>query len=119
MERAIGIGGIFFRSRDPEALAAWYRDNLGVELTDFGGAQFGATGDTVWMPFPHKTENFGPNLKQFMINYRVASCDRMVEQLRAKGAQIDGEIEDTELGKFAHAFDPEGNRFELWEPKAT
>jgi catechol 2,3-dioxygenase-like lactoylglutathione lyase family enzyme len=117
MERVIGIGGIFFKANDPAKLAAWYREHLGVELASFGGAVFGPTGDTVWSPFPQDTTYFGSD-RPFMINYRVASLDRMLAQLRAAGVSVDEKVDRSEFGNFGWAIDPEGNRFELWEPPA-
>ncbi|HEX4382466.1 MAG TPA: VOC family protein [Myxococcales bacterium] len=117
MERAIGIGGVFFRARDPEKLANWYRDQLGIEIgPGFNGHAFEATGQTIWSIFPMNTDYFGPSLKGLMINYRVESRDKMLAQLRAAGAAVDDELQDGEYGKFGWATDPEGNRFEIWEP---
>jgi predicted enzyme related to lactoylglutathione lyase len=117
MERVIGIGGVFFRARDPAMLSAWYREHLGIEIDDgFNGHRFGATGETIWSIFPMNTTYFGPSLKGSMINYRVESRDRMLAQLKAAGANVDAEIEDSEYGRFGWATDPEGNRFEIWEP---
>jgi predicted enzyme related to lactoylglutathione lyase len=118
MERVLGIGGVFFRAREPETLRAWYRDNLGIELEDWGGHVFiAADGDvTVWSPFAGDTEYFGRMDQQSMLNYRVRDLDAMREQLRAAGADVDEKIEDSELGRFGWATDPEGNRFELWQP---
>jgi predicted enzyme related to lactoylglutathione lyase len=117
MERVIGVGGVFFRAKDPEKLSAWYRDQLGIEVDpSFNGHAFGATGQTIWSIFPMNTDYFGPALKGLMINYRVESRDKMIEQLKAGGAQVDPQTEDSEFGKFGWATDPEGNRFEIWEP---
>lgn len=115
-----GIGGIFFRSRDPQALAAWYRDQLGVPVTagqtyaTFGGD--GDTGPTVWSSFPSDTDYFGPSGQAFMINFRVDDLDAMLKQLREAGADVEDRVEDYEYGRFGWASDPDGNRFELWEP---
>src|SRR3954464_15999477 len=116
MERVIGIGGIFFKSRDPVKLAAWYRDNLGLEVDAASNTvSFGPTGDTIWSPFPQSSEYFG-SAKPFMVNYRVASLEKMLAQLRAAGATACEKVQDEPYGKFGWATDPEGNRFELWEP---
>jgi predicted enzyme related to lactoylglutathione lyase len=117
-ERVKGIGGVFFRAKDPEALGRWYADTLGIALEDFGGATFRWKGDgtTVWSPFPADTEYFGTAEQQGMVNYRVSDLDAMLEQLRAAGAQVDDHVEEHEYGRFGWAVDPEGNRFELWEP---
>jgi catechol 2,3-dioxygenase-like lactoylglutathione lyase family enzyme len=118
MERVIGIGGIFFKAREPAKLAAWYREHLGVEIVaSFGGAVFGPTGDTVWSTFPQDSSYFGSD-RPFMINYRVASLDRMLAQLRAARVSVDEKVDRSSLGNFGWATDPEGNRFELWEPPA-
>jgi catechol 2,3-dioxygenase-like lactoylglutathione lyase family enzyme len=123
-QRVLGIGGIFFKARDPAALGAWYRDNLGVELESWGGAVFRwsgphnptATGTTVWSPFPADTRYFSPSESSFMVNYRVADVRAMVAELRAKGVTVDDRIEESEYGVFGWAMDPEGNRLELWQP---
>jgi predicted enzyme related to lactoylglutathione lyase len=115
MERVLGIGGVFFRARDPEVLRQWYAETLGLELEDFGGAVF-TDGPTVWSLFPADTDYFGASGQQAMVNYRVRDLDAMLAQLREAGVPIDAEIEESEQGRFAWASDPEGNRFELWEP---
>jgi predicted enzyme related to lactoylglutathione lyase len=119
-ERVTGIGGVFFKAKDPEALGRWYAEHLGIALEDFGGATFRWQGEgtTVWSPFPANTEYFGRGDQQGMVNYRVADLDAMREQLRAAGAEVDDRVEEHEYGRFGWAVDPEGNRFELWEPPA-
>jgi predicted enzyme related to lactoylglutathione lyase len=125
LERVTGIGGVFFRARDPRALLEWYRQHLGVEPEPDGEAvvfNWGRTegsdrpGSTTWAIFPSDTEYVGDRRSQSMINYRVARLDPMLEQLRAAGAEVDERIEESEFGRFGWATDPEGNRFELWEP---
>jgi len=123
MQKVQGIGGIFFKAQDPKALAAWYRDHLGIDLTEWGGAVFpwrahDPKGDaaTVWSTFSADTEYFAPSTATFMINYRVDDLDAMLAQLRAAGVRVDDKIEDGELGRFGWAFDPEGNKLELWQP---
>lgn len=119
MERVVGIGGIFFKARDPRALAAWYRDHLGVPIErDKTYATFtaGEAEQTEWSAFPDDTTYFAPSAAPFMVNYRVADLDRMLAQLRAAGAAVDDRVEEHEFGRFGWASDPEGNRFELWEP---
>ena len=126
MERVTGIGGIFFKARDAPALKDWYREHLGMEPEADGGVAFqwreGETperrGFTVWAPFRSNTEYFAPSDASFMINYRVNDLDRMLDQLRAAGVTVDDRIDKHPNGRFAWAMDPEGNRFELWEPKA-
>jgi predicted enzyme related to lactoylglutathione lyase len=120
--KAIGIGGVFFRARDPKTLARWYGEALGVSLDDSGNINFvpdasGRMPLTVWAPFEEETRYFGKREQQAMINYCVDDLDAVLERLRAKGATIDSKREDHDYGRFAWAFDPEGNRFELWEPK--
>ncbi len=124
MQRVLGIGGIFFKAADPKALAAWYRDNLGVELEPWGGVVFrwsgphnpSGVGTTVWSAFPADTKHFAPSASSFMVNYRVADCRAMVEQLRAKGCAVEERIDESEYGVFGWVMDPEGNRVELWQP---
>lgn len=118
MEQVLGIGGIFFKARDPQALAAWYREHLGVPVEPgqaYGVITSAAAGEqAVWSTFPADTTYFGGG--PFMINYRVRDLDAMLAQLRAAGAQVDARVEELEYGRFGWATDPEGNRFELWQP---
>ncbi len=123
MERVRGIGGLFFKAKDPERLRAFYRDLLGVPIEEWGGARFGwrehdARGDacTVWNPFSADTTYFRPSEAAFMVNFRVDDLDAMLAQLRAAGAPVDDRIEDGEYGRFGWVMDPEGNRVELWQP---
>lgn len=118
MERVTGIGGIFFKAKDPKALGAWYSEHLGVPVEAWGAASFrwSEGGTTVWSPFPADTEYFGPGPAGFMVNYRVSDLDAMRAQLIAAGAEVDEKTEDSEFGRFGWASDPEGNRFELWQP---
>jgi predicted enzyme related to lactoylglutathione lyase len=121
VERVTGIGGAFFRARDPERLRDWYVQHLGLEpAPDFIGTIFRAgDGDvTVWSLFPADTEYFGRREQQLMVNYRVADLDAMLAQLREAGVELDEKIEEHEFGRFAWGVDPEGNRFELWQPPA-
>ena len=117
MQRVTGIGGVFLRARDPATLAAWYAEQLGLEIEDWNGSVFRASGNEslVWAPFPADTEYFGRLDQQAMVNYRVADLDAMLAQLRAAGVPADGP-EETENGRFGWGVDPEGNRFELWQP---
>ena len=122
-EKVNGIGGIFFRVRDPARMAEWYRDHLGIAAED-GHADFpwrdkdrpDEIGRTVWSLFPADTDYFGPTRPAFMINYRVANLERLLAQLRQSGVTVE-KVEDYDYGRFAWITDPEGNRIELWEAK--
>ena len=119
MERVTGIGGVFFRARDAEALRRWYVEHLGVPLLDDGHVVFqDANATYVWGPFREDTD-YWPAEKQGMVNFTVSDLDAMREQLRAAGVEVDERVEGLEgVGRFGWAVDPEGNRFELWEPIA-
>ena len=128
-ERVAGIGGVFFKSRDPVALAAWYREHLGVQVSDGGtyatfttgadgGDDAGSPVTTVWSAFKADTKYLGTGPANCMINYRVRDLDAMLAQLRAAGVWVDEDVQDGEYGKFGWAADPDGNRFELWQPPA-
>src|SRR5262245_6139492 len=117
MERVIGIGGFFFRAKDPQALARWYETNLGINVyptTDEWWMQEG--GPTVLAPFDQDTDYFGRPDQQSMVNFRVRDLDAMLAQLRSGGATVSEEIQEAPYGRFGWATDPEGNRFELWQP---
>ena len=124
MERVTGIGGIFFKAQDPKKLQTWYRESLGIEPDADGSVAFkwreeentGRRGYTIWSPFPMDTSYFDPSTAPFMINYRVADLDAILEQLRSQGTEVDDKIEESEYGRFGWVMDPEGNRLELWEP---
>jgi hypothetical protein len=119
MERVTGIGGVFMRSRGPKALAAWYTEHLGVDAfsEDADRVWWQAEGPTVWSPFPADTDYFGRPEQTWMINFRVANLDAMLGQLRAAGVTVDDDVQVLDgIGRFGWGTDPEGNRFELWEP---
>ncbi len=116
MERVVGIGGLFFRARDPEALAAWYESALGIPSMTTQWSWHQEAGATVFTPFPADTDYFGRADQQVMVNFRVTDLHAMLAQLRAAGADVDDEVVEVDFGLFAHATDPEGNRFELWQP---
>jgi predicted enzyme related to lactoylglutathione lyase len=118
VERATGIGGVFVRSANPDALRAWYAEHLGLELEAFGGVSLRSRGGETltWAVFAGDTEYFGRRDQQVMVNYRVRDLDVMLAQLRAAGAAVDDRVEEQEYGRFGWATDPDGNRFELWEP---
>lgn len=126
MKKVTGIGGIFFKSRDPKKISAWYQQHLGLPMNEYG-AMFewfeapdpNATGQTQWSAFPDNTTYFAPSEKEFMINYRVENLEALVEELRKEGVTILDDIETYSYGKFVHILDPEGNKIELWEPGET
>ena len=118
-----GIGGIFFKAKDPKALGEWYARNLGVDVQDWGGAAFNwgegtdePKGATIWSPFKADTKYFEPSTGSFMVNYRVRDLDALLAQLREAGVQVDEKVDESEFGRFGWAMDPEGNRLELWQP---
>jgi glyoxylase I family protein len=115
MERALGIGGFFFRANNPDLLAQWYEANLGITSMESGWSWNQESGPTVFAPFPADTDYFGRADQQVMLNFRVQNLDAMLTQLRAAGAAVDDEVAEASYGRFGHASDPEGNRFELWE----
>ena len=110
-----GIGGIFFRSKDPEALARWYQEHFSINPVEAGPWQQEA-GPTVFSPFSADTEYFGRAEQQMMINFRVQNLAGLVEQLAAAGVRVDPHRESMEYGHFAWVYDPEENKIELWEP---
>ena len=116
MQRVTGIGGFFFRAMDPAGLAAWYEANLGISSTETAWSWSQQAGPTVFAPFPTDTDYFGRLEQQTMLNFRVDDLDAMLDQLRAAGATVDEEVAEASYGRFGHAVDPEGNRFELWQP---
>lgn len=125
MARVTGIGGVFIKARgDAKMLAAWYRDHLGLELEEFGGAVLNCQDDraedgglTVWATADPDGTWFAPSTATFMINYRIDDMDGMITQLSAAGISILQGPQTHENGRFAWVLDPEGNKVELWEPK--
>ena len=118
-EKVTGIGGVFFRARDPKMLAEWYEKNLGVSRTPTSAGQTPWTqeaGTTVFAPFPSDTKYFDRPEQQWMINFRVHSLDAMVAQLRKAGITVSVDEQNLPFGRFARLHDPEGNPIELWEP---
>jgi len=121
MAKAVGVGGIFLRARDPKALSAWYAQHLGIPSQDGGSLAFDgpeSTGMTVFAHFPADTRYFGDGPQQSMVNFRVDNMDRLLTQLAAAGVRIDPKRDDYPYGRFAWIWDLEGNRVELWEPLA-
>ncbi len=111
-----GIGGVFFRCADPEALSGWYQEHLGVMAVSETGAWEQQAGPTVFAPFSADTDYFGSMDQPFMVNFRVDDLDGFLVQLGADGVRIDPKREDSEYGRFAWIYDPEDNKIELWEP---
>ena len=124
MARVTGIGGVFFKARDPKMLAKWYRDNLGLDVQEWGGAALrwgtpeNPSGTTAWSLFSADTSHFAPSTAPFMVNYRVDDLGALLDALRNKGCNVLGGPEASEYGTFAWVLDPEDNKVELWEPPA-
>lgn len=122
MAKVIGIGGVFVKARDPVALRAWYRDMLGIEIHDWGGAQLWNDGPKrnygVWSAFAADTKYFEPSERDIMLNLRVDDLDGLLAHLREKNARVLDRREDTDDGKFGYVMDPEGMLLELWQPLA-
>lgn len=122
LRKATGIGGIFFKCKDPKKLREWYQTNLGLNTNQYGavfewrqGADAAKKGYTQWSPFKETTTYFAPSPKDFMINYRVENMDALLAQLKAGGVVITDTVQTVEYGKFVHILDLEGNKLELWE----
>jgi predicted enzyme related to lactoylglutathione lyase len=123
MQRVTGIGGIFFKARDAESLRAWYQTHLGIDVQAWGGAAFSWTGadgqpgagTTAWNVSAADSDYYAPSSAPFMINYRVADLDALLQALRDEGCNVLGS-EASEYGKFGWLLDPEGNKVELWQP---
>jgi predicted enzyme related to lactoylglutathione lyase len=123
IKRVTGIGGIFFKCKDPKKMREWYQTHLGLNTNQYGtvfewrqGADTTKKGFTQWSPFSEKTKYFEPSVKDFMINYRVDNLTALVEILKREGVTITDTIETYDYGKFVHIMDIEGNKLELWEP---
>lgn len=121
--RVTGIGGIFFKSENPNKQRQWYAENLGLAVNDYGSTfEFREAAEPhrkaylQWSPFAANTTYFEPSQKEFMINYRVENIEILVEELKTQGVTICDEIATYDYGKFVHILDPEGNKIELWEP---
>jgi predicted enzyme related to lactoylglutathione lyase len=121
--RATGIGGIFFKCKDPKKVREWYHAHLGLNTNQYGavfewrqGADTTKKGFTQWSTFSEKTKYFQPSVKEFMINYRVENLNALVDQFKRDSVAILDTIETVEYGKFLHILDVEGNKVELWEP---
>lgn len=124
MKRVTGIGGIFFKSANPQRLRDWYKKHLGINIEEWGGTAFRwknddnpeGVGTTVWNIFDASTNYLAPSQATFMLNYRVDKLAPLLEALRAEGCNVDAKTDDSEYGKFGWVFDPDGNKIELWEP---
>lgn len=124
MKRVTGIGGVFFKARDPAVLGTWYQTHLGIDVQSWGGAAFDwvddsgnpVKGTTAWMIAPADSKQFAPSSAPFMVNYRVADLDALLRALRAEGCDVLDKTDDSEYGKFGWVIDPEGNKVELWQP---
>ncbi len=123
MKKVTGIGGIFFKCKNPKKVKEWYAKNLGLQTDQYGttfewrtGADSTKKGYTQWSPFKETTKYFEPSTRDFMINYRVENLQALVEQLKADSVTVLDTIESFEYGKFVHILDIEGNKIELWQP---
>jgi predicted enzyme related to lactoylglutathione lyase len=120
-KRVTGIGGFFFKTKDPDAIKNWYNTHLGLN-TDAYGCTFwwkdeaGNKCSTQWSPFKEDTKYFAPSKKAYMMNFRVENLVELMALLKKEGVKIVGDIEEYEYGKFGWILDPEGNKIELWEP---
>ncbi len=122
-KRVTGLGGVFFKAKDPEAIRSWYQQHLEIEMNEYGGMfQWREkdlpekVGNTAWNAFPEDTAYYQPSKKDFMFNYRVENLEELLSVLKKEGVEIVGEIETYPYGKFGWIMDPEGNKIELWEP---
>jgi predicted enzyme related to lactoylglutathione lyase len=123
MKKVTGIGGIFFKSENPEKIKKWYQKNLGLTIDEYGSSfEFRNANKPEeinylqWSPFQKDTKYFEPSKKEFMINYRVDNLELLVAELKKDGVTICDKIESFDYGKFIHILDPDGNKIELWEP---
>lgn len=122
MKRVTGIGGVFFKSKDPKKITEWYHKHLGLETNPYGATfdwyespDSSQKAQTQWTPFPETTKYFEPSGQDFMINYRVENLVSLVEELKKEGVTIVDKIETYDYGKFVHILDGEGNKVQLWE----
>lgn len=123
MQKVTGIGGVFFKCKNPDKIKEWYKTHLGFD-TDQYGARFewqesddpAKKGSTQWSPFSETEDYFAPSTKDFMINYRVVNLVKLLKQLKNEGVTVVDTIETYDYGKFVHIIDIEGNKIELWEP---
>ncbi len=126
MRRVTGIGGVFFKARNPGALRAWYERHLGIDVQEWGGAAFPWTdadgrpvpGTTAWNITDSGGDDFAPSASPFMVNYRVEDLRGLLSLLREEGCDVIDRLDESEFGRFGWVLDPEGNKVELWEPPA-
>ncbi|WP_421773973.1 VOC family protein [Gracilimonas sp.] len=125
-KRVTGLGGIFFKSKDPETSREWYRKHLGIDNGKYGGCfewrhaeAPDKKGFTAWSVFDQDTEYTNPSEKEFMINYRVENLEQLLATLEEEGVEVVGEMEVYDYGKFGWIMDPNGIKIELWEPNDT
>ena len=124
MEKSVtGLGGVFFKARDPKAIKAWYQKHLHIESGEHGAVfrwrldeEPEKVGITAWSPFPEDTNYYQPSQKDYMFNYRVENLEELLDVFKNEGVEVLGEIEEYSYGKFGWIMDPEGNKIELWEP---
>ena len=123
MKKVTGIGGIFFKCKDPDSMKDWYKTHLGLQTNQWGAtfewyqeADSTKKASTQWSTFKDSTKYFAPSEKEFMINYRVENLEALIEELKKEGVTITDELDVQSYGKFIHIMDPEGNKIELWEP---
>ena len=126
MQKVTGIGGVFFKARDPKRLMEWYNQHLGIQFEhgfiqfkwadDPGNKTTGNTGSTTFAIFKEDSSNFNPSEKPFMINLRVSDLQALLTELRESGVMVSSEIQEYDFGNFGWMVDPEGNKIELWEP---
>ena len=123
LKRVTGIGGIFFKCKDPKKMREWYQTYLGLNTNQYGAVfewrqseDSTKKGFTQWSPFGEKTKYFEPSTKDFMINYRVENIETLIAGLKKGSVTIVDTIETVDYGKFVHILDIEGNKLELWEP---
>lgn len=120
-KRVTGLGGVFFKTKDPDRMKKWYKDHLGLPVDDYGCTFWwkdthGNDCSTQWSPFKEDTKYFQPSKKQFMMNYRVENLVELLAVLKEEGVTVVGKIEEHDYGKFGWILDPEGNKIELLEP---
>jgi len=122
-KRVTGLGGVFFKAKNPKTIKAWYKEHLHIDAGEHGAmfkwrteADPEKKGITVWSPFPSETDYFEPGKKEFMFNYQVENLEELLKVLAEEGVEVLGEMQVFPYGKFAWIMDPEGNKIELWEP---